>query len=107
MTDTHTDCGRPAARGALSQRAFLGRAASFGAALAEVVPHRTRGALRDIGTATDAGRRGQAPLLGRWVQGRIEQRSIDVMTPLPDLINLSPRRPDLPRQTRRRMSTRT
>ena len=35
MADTHSDCGRQVARGALSQRAFLGRAASFGAALAE------------------------------------------------------------------------
>ena len=32
MIDTHTDFGQPAARGALSRRAFLGRAASLGVA---------------------------------------------------------------------------
>ncbi len=34
MTDTHTGCGRTEARGALSRRTFLGRAASLGAAAA-------------------------------------------------------------------------
>ena len=32
MTDTITDCGKPAGRGALSRRAFLGRAAGLGVA---------------------------------------------------------------------------
>ena len=32
MTDTNTDCGKPAGRGALSRRAFLGRAAGLGVA---------------------------------------------------------------------------